>query len=509
MAAFVAPSRTVLQRTCACGGTPGPDGQCAACRAQRMRGGSRTGNDELGFLAGLTVGPADDRFEREAGRVADAVVRPASSSAPASGTGSAVAPGMVSVGGIGGGDGRPLPASVRRSFEPRFGHDFGHVRVHTGERAAAAADALAAAAFTTGSHIFFGRDRFAPETAKGRHLIAHELVHTLQQGAAPAGAPAAIQRRLLVHDPAAVPAGAPPAETNEKIVDGYVKTLCSDFGASGGKVEPSSAAKCAAGAVTTTPDSCKCLCDMHALRDPMTGAAIDWTIAVNDADWPHTDDATRTVTVHSPFSGVEFGAWTAGKTSHRAVLPNWLVLGHELCGHARLFAQGTHPSGPPATHGGRPSHDKTVQIQNTLAAEHGIPASELRGLFADPHHGESIAKVTIAQFPTGSTDVTSLPAAEQRQIDLAEKFINSAAVKMDVIGHTDQVGPSPATNTTLSKGRASSVRAELVKRGIASSRFMVVNGVGSAECPTLGSQPTCRKVDVFMFILEGGSESHP
>ena len=514
-------SRPILRRACACGGTPGLDGECAACRAKRLQGRSRLSQPvpssswagPENVLVGSTIGPPDDRFEREADRVADAVARPGP--APVRDgqgrTGSPPAPGLTpspAPAGVDGAAGRPLPDSVRRSFEPRFGHDFGHVRVHTGARAAAAAHALSAAAFTTGHHIYFGRDRFAPETVAGRHLIAHELVHTLQQAAGTASAPR-IQRRVLVHDPSGVPAGAPPAETNEKIVDGYVRTLCSDFGAKGGKVEPTSAAKCAAGAVTTTPDSCKCLCDMHALRDPKSGAAIDWTIAVDDNDWPHTDDSTRTVTVHSPFSGVEFGAWTAGKTPHRTVLPNWLVLGHELCGHARLFARGTHPTGPPSTHGGRPSHDPTVQIQNTLATEHGIPASELRGLFADPHHGESIAKVTIAQFPTNSSDVTSLPAAEQRRIDLAEKFIKSAAVQMDVIGHADQVGPSAATNMTVSKDRANSVRAELVRRGIASGRFLVVNGVGSAECPTAGSQPSCRKVDVFMFILEGGSESHP
>jgi hypothetical protein len=69
-------------------------------------------------------------------------------------------------------------------------------------------------------------------------------------------------------------------------------------------------------------------------------------IDVNDSDWPHTDEVTKTVTVHSPFSGMQFGAWTAGATSHRGVIPNWLVLGHELCGHAKLIAQGTHPTGP-------------------------------------------------------------------------------------------------------------------------------------------------------------------
>jgi hypothetical protein len=65
------------------------------------------------------------------------------------------------------------------------------------------------------------------------------------------------------------------------------------------------------------------------------------------------------------------------------------------------------------THGGRPSHDPTVRIQNVIATEHGIPASELLGLIADPHHGESIAKVTVSQFPRVSANPTVLPASER------------------------------------------------------------------------------------------------
>jgi hypothetical protein len=80
--------------------------------------------------------------------------------------------------------GSPLPLSVRRFMEPRFGADFRDVRVHTGESAAGLNRTLSAQAFTVGNQIFFGRDRFRPETGEGRELIAHELTHTIQQGAA-------------------------------------------------------------------------------------------------------------------------------------------------------------------------------------------------------------------------------------------------------------------------------------------------------------------------------------
>ncbi len=69
-------------------------------------------------------------------------------------------------------------------MEPRFGANFGDVRVHTGESAAQDSAALDANAFTIGQHIYFGRDKFQPQSAGGQELIAHELTHTIQQGAA-------------------------------------------------------------------------------------------------------------------------------------------------------------------------------------------------------------------------------------------------------------------------------------------------------------------------------------
>src|SRR6185437_2409308 len=82
------------------------------------------------------------------------------------------------------GAGSPLPASVRSHMEPRFGASFDAVRVHTGDAAAQHSSSLDAHAFTVGQHIYFGRDKFQPHSAGGQELIAHELTHTIQQGAA-------------------------------------------------------------------------------------------------------------------------------------------------------------------------------------------------------------------------------------------------------------------------------------------------------------------------------------
>ena len=79
--------------------------------------------------------------------------------------------------------GSPLPSSVRTHMEPRFGASFANVRVHTDSSAAQQSAHLGANAFTVGEHIFFGRDKFQPQSTGGKELIAHELTHTIQQEA--------------------------------------------------------------------------------------------------------------------------------------------------------------------------------------------------------------------------------------------------------------------------------------------------------------------------------------
>ncbi|HEX7112547.1 MAG TPA: DUF4157 domain-containing protein [Mizugakiibacter sp.] len=82
------------------------------------------------------------------------------------------------------GSGRPLGVSERTFMESRFHRDFSRVSVHTDAAAAASARAVGALAYTVGNHIVFGGGRYAPSTPGGRHLLAHELAHTVQQGGA-------------------------------------------------------------------------------------------------------------------------------------------------------------------------------------------------------------------------------------------------------------------------------------------------------------------------------------
>ena len=196
-----------------------------------------------GFLqAKLTVGPANDRFEQEADAVADRVMRmdgahaaqdDRASPQPAGGTVqrlchgceealqsqpaehdetqegqealvrpqaesalSAQSPDAETAESINAmrGRGRPLPPEERAFFEPRFGRDFGNVRIHADASAAQAARAIGARAFTIGGDMAFGAGQYVPGTPTGRHLLAHELTHVLQQGNASSEAGKVVQR---------------------------------------------------------------------------------------------------------------------------------------------------------------------------------------------------------------------------------------------------------------------------------------------------------------------------
>src|SRR5437868_14190518 len=185
----------------------------------------------VGMQTKLEVGPVGDRFEQEADRTADSVMRmpnPGMSvtAAPlqisrkcavcereekdekrvqkkAAGPAEAsIGEAPASVQAALRSPGQPLDAASRAYFEPRFGQEFGNVRVHTGMSAARSAREVSAHAYTVGQNIVFAAGRFAPATQTGRRLIAHELTHVIQQGgkgltAAPSR-PAGLQRDAAV-----------------------------------------------------------------------------------------------------------------------------------------------------------------------------------------------------------------------------------------------------------------------------------------------------------------------
>ena len=146
----------------------------------------------------LKSGEPNDKFEQEADRVADEVMRLPDPDVQCTLDEKDPAPTQPawSLTGILAGSGKLLPDAVRAYFEPRFGHDFSRVRVHTDLRAAHSARALGARAYTLGHDVVLGEGQYAPETGEGRRLLAHELAHVVQQSSG--GLDPMIQRRLIV-----------------------------------------------------------------------------------------------------------------------------------------------------------------------------------------------------------------------------------------------------------------------------------------------------------------------
>ena len=255
----LATARTgLLQRKCACGGTPGVDGECEECREKRLSLQHNTSDQQYSPISTptaplpghslsriqvyadnptmlqtkLVVNEPGDKYEQEADQVAEQVMRMPEPESPhgivasvekdihiqrvplgkeepnqqleeekdeqqdeeqpeeaeealqakeSPGQTPTITPELQTrISSIKGG-GQPLPESTRTYMEPRFGHDFSQVRVHTDGAAAETAQAVKARAFTLGSDIVFGSGAYTPGTAEGKKLLAHELTHVVQQ----------------------------------------------------------------------------------------------------------------------------------------------------------------------------------------------------------------------------------------------------------------------------------------------------------------------------------------
>lgn len=161
----------------------------------------------------LSVSKPDDPQEKEADETADKVMRKTENEAPVtiqtkhtSGPANATSHSNSFERALSSskGNGDPLLKDTKQSMEDRFNTDFSNVRIHTDNDAQQMNKQINAKAFTHGNDIYFNNGQYAPCTAEGGHLLAHELTHTIQQGASSAN----VQRKSGKH----VPVPDPPAQ---------------------------------------------------------------------------------------------------------------------------------------------------------------------------------------------------------------------------------------------------------------------------------------------------------
>lgn len=145
---FTPVANRVLQRRCACGQHAG-GGQCDECKKNEM----------------LQRHPASSRATNAVPPIVNEVLRS---------------------------PGQPLDRATCAFMEPRFGHDFSQVRVHTDAQAARSAGAVDAEAYTVANHVVFGSGLFQPHAPAGLQLLAHELTHVVQQASGSVGAPSRV-----------------------------------------------------------------------------------------------------------------------------------------------------------------------------------------------------------------------------------------------------------------------------------------------------------------------------
>ncbi|CAN5180822.1 hypothetical protein BH09BAC6_BH09BAC6_30940 [soil metagenome] len=281
-----------------------------------------------------------------------------------------------------GSSGQAMPESSRKFFEPRFGHDFSNVRLHTDSVAAKSAQSINALAYTTGNNIVFNSGQYSPESHSGKRLMAHELTHVVQQNSGVS--PKLIQRSLIVNPADSVPPArgvAGPRVWLTVVVERLLNEMCPS-----GRfhIDPGT------GVVFTgegfcdrylpgrtgarrlpTEVSCRCLCDViynpqialirFLNRDPVTTPSN----ALNASNGVGTYSTTQIdPTYHAQY--FVNGSWVD--------VPFYLLFAHELCGHGLSNMRGTQVPNGPMVPGGMPARERqAVDVERNIAAEHGLP----------------------------------------------------------------------------------------------------------------------------------------
>lgn len=320
--------------------------------------------------------------------------------------------------------GAPLDARSRAFFEPRFGFDFGHVRVHADARAAESAAAIGAHAYTVGRDIVLGDGQYRPQASEGRHLLAHELAHIAQRGGGGATGRAAlgdatIAGRWKIDDPKQTQVKG--GQSNETLLAAGFSEICNRTRVVNRgsdrvvEVQPG-------GVAANRREGCGCLQTVQDDFDAFAAGNKSFVkalphIGLTVNGWSFTRAAPKDpeVQVRHPEGPFGWGYWTGGdQREHKAF---FRTIAHEVCGHMAASVQGV-ASGRSSARG----HNEAIIRENRVAAEHGVSKSRQRGLDVDEsgvvagaHRGESFIRAQL--FFDHDSDVPNDPAALARVVD--------------------------------------------------------------------------------------------
>lgn len=304
------------------------------------------------------------------------------------------------------GKGRSLSNEERKFFEPRMGHDFADVKVHTDTAAAKSAQSINALAYTSGNNIVFNEGQYASATDSGKRLLGHELTHVVQQQKGLNNP--SVQRSITLTDPTGTPPHAAgemgPFPSKAWTLNNWLNTLCPegnwDVDTNTGVVSSSIANTfCAATPVvpfthhsmSSHPTSCGCICELTQPGSRTIEIQIDENLTVGGRTIPlipqgegatihnSATDKVSAFTGRDPVSITGAGATNPHSgTGKNQVLPDpaWVIFGHEVCGHARL-----QTSNMPSTQVGHSTTPEgnltTVDVENRIRREHSTVANSL------------------------------------------------------------------------------------------------------------------------------------
>jgi len=508
----------ILQRKCACGQHTQGGKECTTCSNKKLNKPLQTK---------LKIGEANDRYEQEADHVAEQVMRMPK---PKNGdeseylqakllvqrrvcntqSGTTEVPSVVHE--VLGSPGLALDQTTREFMEPRFDHDFSQVRIHTSTKAAESAKAVNASAYTVGENVIFSKGAYSPNTTIGRELLAHELTHYIQQ----LTTIPKIQRRLTVNrnHPAIAPSTDPAASLTPaqrlSMMDGVIQALCNKFevDSTSGEVLAKSRTSMDRTELVNgnKPTGCCCL-------SILTDTGTNWTIEVSQVIGPHMSG--HQVVLSPTSTPIEFGSFTS--TNSLAFPGAVPAAGHELCGHAALIEISAHPPGQDRTT--TDVHDPTVNIENVISTEQGVPAADLRGLArSGTHRGESVDRVTIGDY---NFNQKSIPASQSSKVDFTADYIIENRSFVDILGHSDNVG-SVSAKQSVSASRAQNVKTRLTQQGVPTTiskfgltsvnRFTRVEGLSDTQPPSLplrSNQDNWRRTEILISGFPAGAQNPP